>query len=267
MEIARQAVKLRQKVLICAPSNVAVDNIVEKLSGSKKLKLVRLGHPARLMDSVLHHSLEYRLSHSDGSKIVADIRKDIDAVYQRLRKAKGHRHERQAIRSEIKSLQKELRQREEQALANILLESNVVLCTLAGAGDRSIRGGRVSFDLVIIDEAAQALEAACWIPMRYAASKVLLAGDPFQLPPTVLSKKAQSQLQITLFERLYKKYGDAIHRMLQVQYRMNKKIMQWSSDEFYSGNLKAHESVAHHLLKEIEKFVRIKETIIVYLSI
>eukprot|EP01027_Heterolobosea_sp_BB2_P010775 GEZU01015771.1.p1 GENE.GEZU01015771.1~~GEZU01015771.1.p1 ORF type:complete len:457 (-),score=170.22 GEZU01015771.1:61-1431(-) len=249
VEVIRQAVKRKERVLVAAPSNIAVDNVVEKLS-EHRIKMVRIGHPARLLPSVVEHSLDSRIHYSEGSKIVADIRKDINSVYGKIRRTKN-RAERAQLRSELKSLQKELKAREDQTIRDIVGTSSVVCCTLTGAADRYLRG--VNFDLVIIDEAAQAMEAACWIALE-KAPKAILAGDPFQLPPTILSKKAQAKgLEVTLFERLYNKYkkDNNIHRMLTVQYRMNELIMRWSSDEFYEGKLVAHDSVKDHLLSDL----------------
>jgi ATP-dependent RNA/DNA helicase IGHMBP2 len=262
VEAIKQIVtKRREKVLVCAPSNIAVDNIVEKLAtgaAANKVRIVRMGHPARLMDSVMKHSVDYNIDHGDGFKIVQDIRKDIAEVYRKMSKTRSRADKRQ-FRTELRQLQKELKERERKVVQDVIDYSDVVLCTITGADDRYLRDR--TFDYVIIDEAAQAIEVACWIPLM-KGRKTILAGDPFQLPPTILSEKAKrGGLEVTLFERLYVKYGEQISRMLQVQYRMHEEIMQWSSKEFYDGKLIAHESVKEHLLSDLNDVDETDETV------
>jgi ATP-dependent RNA/DNA helicase IGHMBP2 len=250
VEIIRQAVDLKQKVLVCGPSNISIDNIVEKLSDAKMKKIVRLGHPARIMDSIIKHSLDYNLIHGEGSSVVINIRKDIEKEFKKLSKTRGP--EKKSIWNEIRTLKKELKKNEKKAIVDVLKYSNVVLTTCTGAMDYSLKD--VVFDLVIVDEACQTLETACWIPL-IKGSKCILAGDPFQLPPTILCKDIQKKLEITLFERLYKKHKSEISRMLQIQYRMNEEIMNWSSNEFYEGKLVAHDSVKDRLLTDLEEYI------------
>ena len=200
------------------------------------------------MDSVLKHSIDYNISVGEGVKVVNEIRKDIGKISKQIAKTRGL--ERRQLREELRTLEKELRQKEKQAIHEVIRFSNVVLCTTTGADDFYLRDK--TFDLVIIDEAAQATEVACWIALL-KGKKCVLAGDPFQLGPTVLSPDAQEKgLDVTLFERMYNRYKDNISRMLNIQYRMNEEIMQWSSNEFYEGKLVAHESVKDHLLVDLE---------------
>lgn len=126
----------------------------------------------------------------------------------------------------------------------------MLCCTLTGAASRDVE--RMAFDLVVIDEAAQAIEPACWIPLL-RARRAVLAGDHLQLPPTVMSEEAARKgLARTLFERLQEQFGGgAVGRMLTVQYRMHEGIMRWSSDELYGGRLTAHASVACHTLADL----------------
>uniref|UniRef100_A0A8C5D0E7 DNA-binding protein SMUBP-2 n=1 Tax=Gouania willdenowi TaxID=441366 RepID=A0A8C5D0E7_GOUWI len=260
VEIILQAVKQGQKVLCCAPSNVAVDNLVERLA-MHKVKVLRLGHPARLLESIQKHSLDAILAHSDNANIIADIRKDIDKAFLGMRKGQ-EKGERFNVRREIGELRKELKTREATAISQILKSADVVLSTNTGACD----DGPLKFlpaehfDWVVIDECAQALESSCWIPLL-KARKCILAGDYKQLPPTIKSTKAASKgLSLSLMERQIQMFGDSVVRMLTVQYRMNSLIMEWASKEMYQGRLTAHSSVEKHLLKDLGGVATVEET-------
>ncbi|XP_077177382.1 DNA-binding protein SMUBP-2 isoform X3 [Paroedura picta] len=267
VEIILQAVQQGLKVLCCAPSNIAVDNLVEKLSGHKE-RILRLGHPARLLESIQHHSLDAVLARGDNAQIVADIRKEIDQAFAKTKKTHD-KGERSHFLNEIKTLRKELKEREEIAMSEILRRANVILATNTGASsDGPLKLlPENHFDLVVIDECAQALEASCWIPLL-RARKCVLAGDHKQLPPTVISYKAAAKgLSLSLMERLIQKYGDRVVKMLTVQYRMHQAIMHWASTEMYDGRLSAHQSVAQHLLKDLPGVASTEETSIPLLLI
>ncbi|XP_067849809.1 DNA-binding protein SMUBP-2 isoform X1 [Heptranchias perlo] len=260
VEIILQAVKQGLKVLCCAPSNVAVDNLVERLA-QFKAQVLRLGHPARLLESIQRHSLDAVLAHSDNTQIVMDIRKDIDQAFAKMKKAQD-RGEKVHFRGEIKTLRKELRAREETAIVQILKKATVVLATNTGAsndGPLKLMSDDY-FDLVVIDECAQALEASCWIPLL-KAPKCILAGDHKQLPPTIISHKAAANgLALSLMERLIQRYGEQVVKMLTVQYRMHDAVMQWASNQMYHGRLTAHRMVAEHLLKDLPGVASTEET-------
>ncbi|XP_015718818.1 DNA-binding protein SMUBP-2 [Coturnix japonica] len=267
VEIILQAVQQGQKVLCCAPSNVAVDNLVERLAGYKA-RILRLGHPARLLEPIQQHSLDAVLARSDSAQIVADVRKDIDQAFAKSKKAQD-KGERGHFLSEIKALRKELKEREETAMTVALTHASVVLATNTGAssdGPLKLLPENY-FDLVVIDECAQALEASCWIPLL-KAPKCILAGDHKQLPPTIISHKAATKgLSLSLMERVIKRYGEKVVKMLTVQYRMHEAIMQWASSEMYDGRLSAHPSVAQHLLKDLPGITCTEETTIPLLLI
>ncbi|KAK3035165.1 hypothetical protein RJ639_032838, partial [Escallonia herrerae] len=276
VEIILQEVKRGSKILASAASNIAVDNIVERLV-PHRVKLVRLGHPARLLPQVLESALDAqliwgfcssfmgfakmhyrRLTQSvgspqvlrgDNSALANDIRKEMKALNGKLLKAKD-RNARRDIRKELKTLSKEERKRQQLAVTDVIKNSDVVLTTLTGALSHKLDS--TSFDLVIIDEAAQALEIACWIALL-KGSRCILSGDHLQLPPTVQSVEAEKKgLGRTLFERLADLYGDEAMAMLTVQYRMHELIMNWSSKELYNSKIKAHPSVAAHKLSDLE---------------
>lgn len=228
VEIIRQAVKCGEKVLVCAPSNVAVDNLVERLAKAK-VKVVRLGHPARVNVDLQQHSLDAIISNSDEGALVREIYKELDEAL-----VKSKSSDKRKLWGNVKELRKEIRQREKKALKEILSRAEVVLGTLTSSGPDSPLQHlpEKHFQLTIIDECSQSLETACWI-VASSASKLLLAGDHLQLPPTILSTAASKGLSLTLMERLVKAYGSEVTRMLTIQYRMNAKIMQWSSDAMY----------------------------------
>lgn len=286
-ELIRQAVQHHgMRVLVTAPSNVAVDNILEKLSDEKtnlpKLRTVRLGHPARIKPSIAKHGLEALVQSSDGTEIVRDVRKELESHLQFLSRVKnakssnkkskqqqkfqqGRRDklDRKAAFKEIKALRKEVRTREEKVVSELILSAQVVLATTVGADNRVLnqitnpkdgdnhRHTKPGFDLVIIDEAAQALEASCWIPIL-RGRKVVLAGDHCQLPPTIKSNdsRVMEGLGVTLFERLMAHQD--ISRMLQIQYRMHHEIADWASQAMYHGELSTHDSVRSRTLAQLD---------------
>uniref|UniRef100_A0A663FAK0 DNA-binding protein SMUBP-2 n=1 Tax=Aquila chrysaetos chrysaetos TaxID=223781 RepID=A0A663FAK0_AQUCH len=196
----------------------------------------------------------------------------LQAVQQGLKaktKKAQDKGERSHFLSEIKALRKELKEREETAMAAALTHASVVLATNTGASsDGPLKLlPENHFDLVVIDECAQALEASCWIPLL-KAPKCILAGDHKQLPPTIISHKAAAKgLSLSLMERLIERYGEKIVKMLTMQYRMHQTIMQWASSEMYSGRLTAHPSVAQHLLKDLPGVTSTEETTIPLLLI
>ena len=246
VEIIRQSVKAGDKVLVCAPSNVAVDNLVERLA-KVKVKVVRLGHPARVNVNLQHHSLDAIISSSDEAALVRDIYRELDDTLARARKGDARR-----LRGEIKELRKEIRQREKKALREILGRAEVVLGTLTSAGPDSPLHHLPDkhFTLTVIDECSQALETACWI-VAGTASKLVLSGDHLQLPPTILSSAASKGLSLTMMERMVGLHQSEVTRMLTIQYRMNSKIMQWSSQALYSGQLTAADCVKDHQLNQL----------------
>jgi ATP-dependent RNA/DNA helicase IGHMBP2 len=293
-ELIQQAVYYHgMKVLVTAPSNVAVDNIIERLAAvppkskkktkgviknpNKPLRMVRLGHPARIKPSILRYSLEALVQAHDGTEIVQDVRSELQSFLRILTNPKSKGNDKRLAYREVKNLRKEVRMREEKVVQELVSTSQVVLATTVGAASRLLRavtdpkeGGHNSgFDLVIIDEAAQALEASCWIPIL-KGKKLVLAGDHCQLPPTIMCKhsKVQKGLGKTLFERLMKLYGDEernkekaqdskdpprVSRMLKVQYRMHENISNWASNASYHGDLLTHESVKHRTIGQLIK--------------
>ncbi|KAJ9142217.1 DNA polymerase alpha-associated DNA helicase A [Pleurostoma richardsiae] len=261
IELILQMLKRDLRILVCGPSNISVDNIVERLA-PHKIPIIRLGHPARLLPSVLNHSLDVLTQTSEAGAIVKDVRADMDAKQASLRKTRNGR-ERRVIYADLKELRKEYRERERRCVDSLIKSSKVVLATLHGAGGYQLKNSE--FDVVIIDEASQALEAQCWVPLL-SAKKAVCAGDHLQLPPTIKSLNTKSKpvkpkdtdgfikgatLETTLFDRLLALHGPSIKRMLIVQYRMHEKIMRFPSDELYESKLVAADSVKDRLLKDL----------------
>ncbi|OIV92335.1 hypothetical protein TanjilG_10545 [Lupinus angustifolius] len=256
VEIILQEVKRGSKILACAASNIAVDNIVERLV-PHRVKLVRVGHPARLLPQVLDSALDAQVLRGDNSGLANDIRKEMKALNGKLLKTKD-KNTRRGIQKELRTLSKEERKRQQLAVTDVIKSADVVLTTLIGAFTKKLQS--TSFDLVIIDEAAQALEIACWIPLL-KGSRCILSGDHLQLPPTIQSVEAEKKgLGRTLFERLAEMYGDEVTSMLTVQYRMHELIMDWSSKELYNSKVKAHASVAAHMLFDLEDVKKTSST-------
>ncbi|RCI11933.1 hypothetical protein L249_4213 [Ophiocordyceps polyrhachis-furcata BCC 54312] len=254
VELILQFVKAGQRVLVCGPSNISVDNLVERLARHKLPSILRLGHPARLLPSVVQHSLDVLTQTSDAGSITRDVRAEMDAKQAAVSKTRGRR-ERRDLYAQLRELRKEYRERERRCVDGLVARSNVVLATLHGAGSSQLR--RQEFDVVVIDEASQALEAQCWVPLL-AANKAVCAGDHLQLPPTIKSttssskKKTTGGLETTLFDRLLALHGPGIKRMLTTQYRMHEAIMRFPSDELYESKLVAAEAVKARLLRDLE---------------
>lgn len=291
IEIVRQFVGQGKRVLVCGPSNISVDNIVLRLPPS--VPAIRIGHPARLLPNVLARSLEVLTRTSEEAQIVGDVRKEVDEKLGSLM-AKGKGRLKGKDRKEgwrdVRELRKEYRVREAKCVSQLVGRSKVVLATLHGAGARQLYNEK--FDVVIIDEASQALEAQCWISLLNA-KKLILAGDHLQLPPTVKTetnsrskddKKPKSKdkdsnpppptpasdskypppttLTTTLFSRLLDMYGPSIKRLLNIQYRMHTSIMTYPSLSLYSNALLAAPSVATHLLHDLPHVISNDDTTI-----
>ncbi len=252
VELIRRAVRRGEKVLACAPSNLAVDNLLERLL-NKGERAVRLGHPARVLPELREHSLDLLVQTHADVRLARRLVKEAQALfrqagqYRRARPAPGQRRE---TRQEAKNLLADARRLEAQAVEHILDTADVVCATTTGL-DGDILGGR-QFDLAVIDEASQSTEPGCWIPLL-RCRRVVLAGDHCQLPPTVVSNEAaEGGFSVSMFERLMLLYGERISRRLAVQYRMHAAIMDFPSEEFYDGDLVADDFVRGHRLIDLE---------------
>jgi superfamily I DNA and/or RNA helicase len=251
VELVRQSVARGEKVLACAPSNLAVDNLLEKLLG-RGVAAVRLGHPARVTTELRAHTLDLLVDAHADVRLARKFIKEANQLRQQAGKFTRARPEvgqKQAMRAEAAQLVADARRLEAQVVAEILDRADV-LCVTNTAIDSEILGQR-SFALAVIDEACQCTEPACWIPLL-RCERVVLAGDHCQLPPTVISGEAQRQgFGVSLLERLMASRGVEAARQLTVQYRMHQSIMEFSSHEFYEDTLLAHAAVAGHVLSDL----------------
>jgi superfamily I DNA and/or RNA helicase len=252
VELIIQAIERGDKVLACAPSNTAVDNLLERLIEARQ-RVVRIGHPARVAERLRDHSLDGLVESHDNMPVIRDMLREAETIFRKSDKwtrAKRPRGERQEMRREAKRLQADAKMLERQAINSILDRANVICATTTYNPD--MLGDRW-FDLAIVDEACQSTEPGCWVPLL-CSDKIVLAGDHQQLPPTVLSSEAARQgFSKSLMERQVEQYGETVSRMLDVQYRMHRDIMKFSSDQFYDGELVAHDSVVEHRLDDLEE--------------
>jgi len=250
VEIIRQSVARGERVLACASSNTAVDNLLERLVRSSP-HIVRVGHPARVTESLRDHTLDERVRDHPSTAMVRDLMRDAESLLRQatkpVRSKDGYRRAGE-MRSEARNLQNQARSMERQAIQYVL-ESADVICTTTTIDDELLGSRR--FDLVVIDEACQCTEASVWQAIQ-RGERIVFAGDHCQLPPTVISDEAAREgMKTSLMERLVNQLGPSVYRRLSVQYRMHEAIMRFSSDQFYDGSLIADVSVASHRLIDL----------------
>jgi superfamily I DNA and/or RNA helicase len=258
VEVIRQAARSGLRVLAGAPSNIAVDNILERLlpDMDRGLRVVRLGHPARTLEPLRRATLGALASGDPQAEEVRAWRAERERTLKRLSR-EGRRAlagpERGRALAQARFLEREIRSAEAEAERRLLLSAQVVLSTHGGISRRFLPG---TFDLAALDEASQAVEPLSWIPLL-RARKAVLAGDSKQLPPTIRSPEAAPELGVTLFDRLQGRLPETMQTLLREQYRMNERLMEFPSHEFYSGSLLAHPSVKDQLALGLEG---VKET-------
>lgn len=244
VEAVYETLHRENQVLVCAQSNMAVDWISEKLV-DRGVSVLRIGNPSRVNDKMLSFTYERRFeSHPDYPQLWS-IRKAIRELYARSRKGA----EREAIRQKINSLKDRATELEIRINESLFSEARVIACTLVGSANRLLTGQK--FGTLFIDEAAQALEAACWIPIR-KADRVILAGDHCQLPPTVKAPEAlRAGLGHTLMQTIVKNKPETVS-LLKLQYRMNDEIMRFSSEWFYGGMLQSAPEVKYRSILDFD---------------
>lgn len=239
----------RKQILVVAPSNAAVDLLSEKLS-DEGLNVVRVGNPARVSERLLELTLDSKMAAHASSKEIKRLKKQAREYRDMAHKYKrsfgyAEREQRKALFNEARNINKEVERTEQYIIEDILSRANVITATMVGANHYTVR--QLRYHTVVIDEAGQALEPACWIPIL-KAQKVVMAGDHCQLPPTIKSDEAARKgLSITLMEKCVALHPEVVV-LLEEQYRMHETIMGFSSKEFYEDRLKAHPSVADRLL-------------------
>ena len=244
VEAIYETLHRENQVMVCAQSNTAVDWISEKLV-DRGIHVLRIGNPTRINDKMLSFTYERRFeSHPDYTQLWS-IRKAIRELYGRIRKSS----DREQIRTKINSLKDRATELEIRINEALFSEARVIACTLVGSANRILTGQK--FGTVFIDEAAQALEAACWIAIR-KADRVILAGDHCQLPPTVKDPQAlRAGLGYTLMQSIVKNRPETVS-LLKVQYRMNDEIMRFSSNWFYGGMLESAPEVKYRSILDFD---------------
>ncbi|MBP6516895.1 MAG: AAA family ATPase [Chitinophagales bacterium] len=244
--LIQQGVK---KILVTAPSNTAVDLLTEKMA-EQKISVLRIGNPARVTERLLAHTMDNQMAEHDSIKDVKRLKKQAQEFKNMAHKYKrnfgrAEQQQRKLLFDEAYKIMKEVERSEQYVMDDVIARAQVITATLVGANHYSVRNQQ--YDIAIIDEAGQALEPSCWIPIL-KAKKVVLAGDHCQLPPTIKSQEAaKGGLIKTLLEKGVEKHPAAVS-LLEEQYRMHEHIMQFSSSIFYSNKLKANINVASRLL-------------------
>jgi superfamily I DNA and/or RNA helicase len=238
-----------RQVLVVAPSNTAVDLLSEKLS-DEGLNLLRVGNPAKVSERLMSLTLDSKMSEHPRMKEMKKMKKQAAEFRNMAHKykrtyGKAERDQRKALFDEARNIMKEVNNTEQYIIDDLVAKAQVITATLVGANHYTVRN--IKYHTVVIDEAGQALEPACWIPIL-KAQKLVLAGDHCQLSPTIKSNEAaQKGLSNTLLEKCVALHPESVV-LLEEQYRMNEMIMGYSSRIFYEGRLRAHESVSKHLL-------------------
>lgn len=253
-EVIIQAVRRGDRVLACAPSNTAVDNLMERLIGLPD-NVLRVGHPARVFEGLRGHTLDELVDSDPSSEVIRDMRREIEQLMRAAaRQGRGYEGRRRGeYYAEAGRLRGEIRRLERSIVRGILDRADVI-CTTTTIDD-DLLGDR-DFDLVAMDEACQCTEPGVWQAVL-RADRLVLAGDHCQLPPTVLSEQAAAEgMRCSLMERLVDREGGDVFRRLTVQYRMHEAIMRFSSDTFYEGSLVADASVRRHLLCDMPNVTR-----------
>lgn len=244
VETVCEVLKRESQVLVCAQSNTAVDWMCSQLA-QRGVPILRIGNPTRVTPEMLAHTYEHRFAAHPDYPDLWQLRRTIKQLYAQPRGERAANFHQKIARLRERADELEVRIREA-----LFSSSRVVSCTLTGAANPLLVGQH--FHTLFIDEAAQALEAACWIPLQ-RADRVIFAGDHQQLPPTIKCPEAlRSGLGITLMEQLAARKPECVH-LLTVQYRMNEALMRFSSDWFYGGKLTAAPDVKHRsLLDELD---------------
>ncbi|WP_421872272.1 AAA domain-containing protein [Marinoscillum sp.] len=243
VEAIKDTVTDERQVLVAAASNAAVDLLAEKLT-QQGIRVLRIGHPARVTDEVVACTLDARISEHDDAKMLKDLRKKAEEFRNLGRKykrnfGKAEREQRKLLLNEARNLKEEAHLLEEHMIYDELNKAQVIACTLIGANSSYLKNR--TFKTLFIDEASQALEPASWVPI-IKSNRVIMAGDHWQLPPTVKSlDAAKNGLSETIFERTIEQWNADV--MLEVQYRMHNDIMQFSNEKFYGGKLRSGEII------------------------
>lgn len=274
------------RILVCGASNLAVDNLLERVLAPEyrnalartDAHVTRVGHPARVLPTLTRATLDVQSRHSSEGQLAREVAQEIDDLMQMLSPPRGapragnksarkaprvKGEERRRMWEQVRELRKEFRKRDRALASTVLKRSRIVMSTCHGAGGRQLDD--LCFDFCVIDEACQALDMSCWVPVLRLAphGRLFLSGDHLQLPPTVMAEPPRppvsrsatlppsASLQVTMFDRILSMYGEASKAFLSVQYRMNLEIMAFPNAQLYDGKLSAHDSCAHIRLTDL----------------
>ena len=242
-----------KRILVTAPSNTAVDLLSEKLS-EEGLNVLRVGNPARVSERLMALTLDSKVASHSSIKEIKRLKKQAGEFKEMAHKykrsfGKAEREQRKALFDEAYKIMKDVGRMEQYIIDDVTAKAQVVTATLVGANHYTVRG--LQYNTVVIDEAGQAIEPACWIPIL-KGKKLILAGDHCQLSPTIKSDAAaKGGLSTTLLEKCIRLHPQSVV-LLEEQYRMHETIMGYSSKVFYENKMKAHTSVARHLLHAMD---------------
>ena len=240
-----------KKILVVAPSNTAVDLLSEKLA-DEGLNVLRVGNPARVSEKLISLTLDSKVAQHQSVKEIKRLRKQANEFRDMAHKYKrsfgrAEREQRKLLFAEARNIMKQVEQTEQYIVDDLLNRAQVITATPVGANHYTVR--HLQYDIAVIDEAGQALEPSCWIPVL-KARKLVMAGDHCQLPPTIISEEAAKKgLNKTLMEKNVQLHPEAVV-LLEEQYRMHESIMEYASAIFYESKLKANSAVAGNLLFE-----------------
>ncbi len=242
VEAIYETLRRENQVLVCAQSNMAVDWISEKLV-DRGINVLRIGNPTRVNDKMLSFTYERRFEAHPDYTLLWSIRKAIRDLRSHRKRGSDSYHQK------LERLKERATELEVRINAQLFGEARVIACTLVGSANRLLEGQK--FGTLFIDEAAQALEAACWIPIR-RVSRVIFAGDHCQLPPTIKSFAAlKAGLGKTLMERIVENHPETV-TLLKMQYRMNEEIMRFSSDWFYGNQVESAPEVKYRSILDLD---------------
>jgi superfamily I DNA and/or RNA helicase len=258
-EVIYQAVGRGDRVLACAPSNTAVDNLLERLVAMMP-NVLRVGHPARVFEALRGHTLDELVDNDPSNDVIRDMRREVQDLVRAAEKGfrgRDARRRRRELFAEAGQLRGQIRSLERSIVRGVI-DSADVICTTTTIDDDLLSDAQ--FNLVVIDEACQTTLPSVWQAIL-RADRLVLAGDHYQLPPTVLSDEAaKAGMKDSLMQRLIEREGESVYRRLTVQYRMHESIMNFSSDTFYDGSLVADASVKSHRLCDLTDVVETDQT-------
>ncbi len=260
VESIAELLKEEKQVLVCAPSNAATDHLAKSLY-QKGLRVVRIGNLAKVESDNTSLTMDVLIQKEKDFKQIRELKRraiDLRKMGGKYKRSFGREEaeQRKLILSEARNISKEARELENYLVQKVLDDAQVIACTLIGSTSDYLRDRK--FKTVVIDEAGQGIEPGVWVPIL-KAEKVVMAGDPFQLPPTVKSSEAEKMgLSKTLLEKAIQRHSRV--SLLRTQYRMNTDIMEFSNRKFYDGKLLAHDSVANRFLELAPQAVEFIDT-------